>query len=288
MASTDLDEADCKLGQLPGAFFSTELAANCLSVGLDEARELLAMSERWGRALRVCRDGWTLTLRQWDELVPPPLIAYLDDMMRHLDVGYYLSYAAAAQMHGVPPKAGIRQRAFVETGDLGPLELREADGPADRVVAFHRIDAHHGRPSTLLDMDIRVPTGGGQSRSETCTVRVATIETAILDMVEHPDRDVHIDHIATVICAALFGKLIDAKRLAAASELYEPHVARRTGSMLQQLRGIQHLINLRPLWHSVRSRHIGPPIEIFSGRIDMTRKADRWGITHSRRLDPDW
>ena len=288
MADVDLDEADRLLGALPGAFFSSETAARHLGIGLDEARELLAMSERWGRALRVCRDGWVLTLRQWDELVPPPLIAYLDDMMRHLDVGYYLSYAAAAQMHGVPPKAGIRQRAFVETGDLVPLELREADGAADRAVAFHRIDPRHGRPSTLLDADIRVPTGGGQGRSETCTVRVATIETAILDMVEHPDRDVHIDHIATVMCAALFNKLIDAKRLAAASELYEPHVARRTGSMLRQLRGIQHLINLRPLWRSVRSRHIGPPIEAFSGNVDMDRKPDRWGITYARRLDPDW
>ena len=289
MASADLNDADRLLGQLPGAFFSTETAANCLGVSLDEARTLLAGMQCIDGAVRVCRDGWTLTLRRQDGRVPPPLTAYLDDMMRHLDVSYYLSYAAAARMHAVPPRGrGIVERAFVESDELGPLQLREAEGPAYRSVAFYRINSHHGRPSTLLDSHDRVPTGGGQNETAACTVRVATIETAILDMVEHPDRDIHIDHIANVMGKALFDKLIDAHRLAEASELYTPQVARRTGSMLQQVRGIQHLINLRPLWRSVRSRHIGPPIEIFSGEIDRTRKADRWGVTHSRRLDPDW
>ncbi|WP_419944290.1 hypothetical protein [Candidatus Poriferisodalis sp.] len=58
--------------------------------------------------------------------------------------------------------------------------------------------------------------------------------------------------------------------------------------MLQQIRGIQRRINLRPLWCQVRSRGLGPPVEIYSGEVDTTRKADRWSVTCSSKLDPDY
>lgn len=288
MASAVFDDADRLLGQLPGAFFSSETAANCLGVSLDEARALLAGMQRSDGAVRVCREGWVLTVRHRGDQVPPFLTGYLDDMMKHLGVGYYLSYAGAASMRGTSYHGVLRTRANVETGDIDVLELREADGPADLGVRFHPIDPNHGRAASFLDSRSFVPTGGGHDQIEACRIRVATIETALFDMVEHPDRGASIDDISTIASKALWQGQLDPELLAETSDLYEPQVARRVGSMLQQLRGIQKRINLRPLWHRVRSRPIGPPIEIFSGKIDTARKADRWGITHSRRLDPDF
>ena len=293
MSSQVLDDAEQKLEQLPRTFFSTEKAAEQLWVGVDDARRVLTELERQRRALRVCREGWVLTwrYRPHEERNAPVLVAYLDDMMRHLGVKYYLSYAGAAQMRGASHHGVMRKRVQVEIGDdaaMNALELRHASGPRDLAIAFHRIDPQHGRPVAIIQRILSRPGGEERAMSERCIVRVATMETALLDMIERPDRCGGMDHIATIAVKALFRKRLHPKALADASDLYAPGVARRIGSMLQQLRGVQHRINLRPLHRRVRTRGIGTPIEIHIGEPDITRRADRWGVTHSERLDPDY
>lgn len=287
MGSLALDDAEQELGQLSRAFFSSEAAAECLGVGVGFARVVLAGMQRSGRSVRVCRDGWVLTLRRRADPQPPFLTAYLHDMMENLDVGYYISYPAAAQIHGSSHHGVLRQRVNVETDDMESLQLREADGPADLGVRFHQIDPDHGRAVTLLDRQDWCPVGDGRGEYETCTVRVDTIETALFDMVERPDRGGGGDHAATIARKALYKGLLDPVLLADASEPYETEVGRRVGSMLQQVRGFGHRINLRPLLRRVRSRPIGPPVEMFSGETDWDRRADRWGVTYRRKLDPD-
>ncbi len=293
MSSQVLDDAEHKLEQLPRTFFSSAAAAKQLWVGVDDARRVLTELERQGRALRVCREGWVLTWRYRpdEERQAPVLDAYLDDMMRRLGVGYYMSYAAAAQMRGASHHGVMRKRVQIEISDdmaMDALELRHADGPVDLAVSFHRIDPQHGRPVTIIQRPVSRPGGGERARSARCIVRVATMETALLDMMERPDRCGGTDHIATISVKALFWRLLDPKALAEASERYAPETARRTGSMLEQLRGIQHRINLRPLYRSVRSRGIGSPVEIRTGESDITRRADRWGVTYGVKLNPDY
>lgn len=292
MASLSFDDAERRLGQLPRTFFSCAAAAEQLGISVDEARRLLTKMKSERMALRVCREGWLLTWRYRpdEQREAPVLAAYLDDMMRHLGVGYYLSYAAAARMRGASHHGVMRKRVNVETDDLDALELRQADGPVDLAISFHRIDPQHARPVTTVQTEcsILLRTGSERTDSGRRVVRVATIETALLDMMEHPDRVVGVDHAATIAVKALFWGLLDPEMLAEASDLYPPLAGRRAGSMLQQLRGFQHRLNLRPLHRRVRARGIGPPIEMRSGKIDTTRKPDRWGVTYAGKLDPDY
>ena len=277
-----LTDAERKLGELDGTFFSSAEAADRLGLTVSDTRALLTAMEHQEQALRVCRDGWVLAWHLRGERSAPELAGYLHDMMQHLGVGYYLSYAAGAKVRRASHHGVMRARVNVETDDIESLELREADGPRDMAVSFHQIDPRHGRPVSLAQRLCSFPTKDGPA-----TIRVGTLETVILDMVERPDRGSSMDHIATIALKALFWKRLDPVLLAEASDLYAPHVARRTGSMLQQIRGIQHRINLRPLLRHVRRRPMQPPVELDSAQPDTTRKADRWGVTRTRKLDPD-
>lgn len=289
LTSSALEDVAQKLRKLPGMLFCSEQAAELLGIHLPAARELLAEMECDERAVRVCRDGWVLTCDYGQGPRCPELVAYLHDMMQHLGAGYYLSYAAAARRHGASHHGVMRQHVNVETADLGELELRSADGPADLAVSFHRIDPLHGRPTTTHSHDLRLSDMAERHvHSEYRDVQLATIETALLDMVERPDRSGGMHNVATLAQAMLFWRLLDPVLLAEASDRYESTVARRTGSMLQQLRGLQHRCSLRPLWRHVRSRSMQPALELHSGKPDASRKPDRWGVTCKLPLDPDF
>lgn len=282
-----LDDAQRQLSQLPGLFFSSEAAVSHLKIDLRAARELLTEMERHERSVRVCRDGWVLTRDHGQGPRCPELAAYLSDMMNHLDVGYYLSYAAAARRYGASHHGVMRQHVNVEAESLVGLELREADGPDDLAVAFHRIEPQHGRPASEMSVSCLPSTGEGRPRSEQRTIRVGTTETVLLDMVERTDRCGGIQHVATIASKMLYWRLLDPVLLAEASDLYEPVVARRTGSMLQRIRRFRDRFSLRPLQRQVRSRSMQPTVELHGGKPDTSRTSDRWGVTCKTPLDPD-
>ena len=241
-----MDGAEHRLGNLPRTFFSTETAAAQLEVSVYDARSLLTTMEAHSLTLRVCRDGWVIT---WHprayEREAPSLNAYLDDMMKHLGTGYYLSYAAAAEMRGASHHGVMRQRVNVEVtaDEMTALELRQPDGPLDKAISFHPIDPAHGRPVATMRTLVLPWQADGAAESVRSNVRVATTETILLDMAESPERCGGMDHIATIAGKMLFWKLLHPRLLADASVHYEPQVARRTGSMLQHIRGIQHRIS---------------------------------------------
>ena len=282
-----LEAAEQTLSRIDRTFFSTGEAADRLGIAHGEAAELLGRLECRGVSARVCRDGWVLTWRCRGELRLPVLTAYLDDMMGHLGVGYYLSYAAAARERGASHHGVMRHRVNVETDDLGSLALRTADGPADLAVSFHPIDPCHGRPVSSLRVLCLPGAGDGPARSRRRTLRVATAETVLLDMVERPQRCGGMDHAATIACKMLFWGLLHPALLAEASDLYEPQVARRTGSMLQHVSGIRHRVPLRHLLRRVRRRPATGPVEMHSAGADSARKPDRWGVTYAHPLHPD-
>jgi len=286
-----MNDAEQQLSRMRGTFFSTETAAKQLGISVDVVRSLLAVMEAHSLTLRVCRDGWVTTWhpRAYEREVPS-LNAYLDDMMRHLGVRYNLSYAAAAEMRGASHHGVMGQRVNVEVtaDEMTALELRQPDGPLDKAISFHPIDPAHGRSVATMGTLVLPWQADGAAESVRRNVRVATTETIQLDMVERPDRSGGMDHIATIAVKMLVWRLLHPKLLADAATHYAPQVSRRTGSMLQQIRGIQRRINLRPLWCQVRRRSLTPPVETSSAEIDWHRKADRWGVTHKRKLDPDY
>ena len=276
-----------RLASGSATFFAVSDAAARLGVSDAEAGCVLAGLEASGEAARVCRDGWVLTWQRSDGLRMPTLDAYLHDMMRHLGVGYYVSYPKAAAWRGATHHGVMRTRVNVETSDLGHLELAEADGPADLAVSFHPIPPGHGRPVAPMRRLCLPPAEHGSARWVRRTVIVATMETALLDMVERPERCSGMDHAATIAVNMLTRKLLHPGLLAEASDLYEPHVGRRTGSMLAHIKPFWYRFRLGPLRRRVSVRPWQGPVEIQAAAPDTVRRPDRWGVTYRRRLEPD-
>ena len=283
-----LDEAMGRLRCAGATFVTSAQAAERFAVARFTAECLLAELEDASRVVRVCDGGWVPTLQRGHERRVPVLAEYLHDMMTHLGVGYYLSYAAAAERRGASHHGVMRQRILVETDEVCRLGLREADGPADLAVSFHQIDPEHGRPASLLRvLCLPWPADGAPVRSERRTLRAATAETALLDMVERPDRCGGMDHVATIARKMLFWRLLHPVEFAAVSDRYEASVARRAGSMLQRLRDPQHRLRLGPLRQRVRRRPLDAPVALRDTTPDHGRKQDRWGVTCGTPLDPD-
>lgn len=262
MSPLTLDDAEKGLAELPGTFFSTDAAAERLGMRADDARSLLAEMESRSLARRVCRDGWVLTWSGGEARCAPTLVAYLDDMMRYLGVAYYVSYEAAAQFRGVADRWASRNRVNIEVDDdwaMDALQLRPAYGPHDSVVRCHRIDPGHGRPVAMMAR-MCWPTGDDScaARPERRQVRVATAETTLLDMVESPERSGGLPGIAAIARRMLWEHSLHPRLLAEAAARYEPQVAARTGSLLQQLRGYRRWISLWPLMRQVRSTRTRP------------------------------
>ncbi|WP_419933249.1 type IV toxin-antitoxin system AbiEi family antitoxin [Candidatus Poriferisodalis sp.] len=293
MPSLALDDAEQELAELPKTFFSTEAAAERLGMGVDQARRLLTEMETESLTLRVCRDGWVMT---WGyhgrERTAPTLVAYLDDMMRHLKVGYYVSYAAAAEMQGAAPcqVSGNRVNVGVD-GDMAmdALELHPIYGPRDAATRFHPVDPEHDRPVAIMGRLCEPTTaGGGVPRTEQRIVRVAAAETILLDIMESPERCDGFHHVVEIALEMLCERLLRPKTLAAAASSYPPHVPQRTGSILQQLRGRDRWISLRPLWRHVRSIRARHAVAMHDGYPEWSGIPDRWGVVYSSQLDPDY
>ncbi|MCY3948508.1 MAG: hypothetical protein OXF61_04835 [Acidimicrobiaceae bacterium] len=291
--SPAFDDAAKELAELPRTFFPTSAAAERLGMGVDEARRLLTEMESESRTLRVCRDGWVMT---WGyhgkQRSAPTLVAYLDDMMRYLGVGYYLSYAAAAEMQGAAPcqVSGNRVNVGVD-GDMAmdALGLRPIYGPRDAATRFHSVDPEHGRPVAIMGRLCEPTTpAGGVARTEQRIVRVAAAETILLDTMESPERCDGFHHVTEIALEMLCGRLLRPKTLAEAASRYPPQVAQRVGSLLQQLRGRDRWISLRPLKRHVRSTRTPHAVAMHDGYAEWSGIPDRWGVTFSSQLDPDY
>lgn len=268
-------------------FLNPDTAAAKLGGGRAAAGQMLREMQRTACIQPVCSDGWVPLRNHPHGPRVPHLHSWIDDMMRHLDVGYYISYTAAAEIRGASHHMVLCQHVNVERSDFAGLGLHNTDGPADLSVAYHRIGPAHGRPvSTVRQLGLTL-RGDLPSTRHRFDLRVATVETSLLDMVEHPERSGGMDNVATLAWKMIYWRLLDAKALADASDRYPAQVARRTGSLLDRVGSLWRRSRLGPLLRHARQRQLPAPVDLRTGQTESARGADRWGVTTARPLDPD-
>lgn len=189
-----------------------------------------------------------------------PAVRFVDPMMRHLDVDYYVAYASAAQWwgaaHQAPQVFDVVASRHVLDRDLGSVRLRfhtssRIDTDAVRRVAGPRTMLNVASPSlTAVDLATRPRFGGGLSA-------VATI------LAELPDLD-----------SDLLAKLASRRTRAD---------ARRLGWLLELVRDD---LSLEALHHVARPGQ-GRATPLAPGGLRQGSVDDRWGVIVNTTVEPD-
>ncbi|MFV0317747.1 MAG: type IV toxin-antitoxin system AbiEi family antitoxin [Microthrixaceae bacterium] len=189
-----------------------------------------------------------------------PAVHFIDPMMRHLGVDYYVAYASAAQWWGAAHQAAqafdvVASRNVLDR-DLGPVRMRfhtssRIDTDAVRRVVGPRTMLSVASPSlTAVDLASRPRIGGGLSA-------VATI------LSELPD--------------------LDGNQLADLAGRRTMADARRLGWLLELIRSDVDLAALRQVAQPDDGRPtLLAPRGTRQGHID-----DRWGVLVNATVEPD-
>ncbi|MCL2713536.1 MAG: type IV toxin-antitoxin system AbiEi family antitoxin [Alphaproteobacteria bacterium] len=139
---------------------------------------------------------------------------YIDALMAHENLPYYVGLLTAAAIHGASHQA--IQEFQVITNRLLP---RIVAGRTRMVFSYRKDMA----AVAMGIEDRKVPSG---------YVKLSTPELTVLDLLRYPRRGAGFDNIATVLCE--IGERLNSRKLARLSSAFERAVGQRLGHLLER------------------------------------------------------
>ncbi len=206
-------------------------------VGVEEAKVHLSLHRARDarKIVSVTKGGWVPVPPEYREAGAPPPIHYIDPLMRHLGLEYYVGLLSSARLHGASHQVSMVFQVVT------PALLRDRRIGASRI-QFIRRAATGDRPVQQHN----VPTG---------RVTIATPETTVLDIVEAPDVAAGLGNVGNVIGELALEGLIDGARLADAASGYPLTVAQRAGWLIDLMAAeVDASVELDELAESVAGR----------------------------------
>lgn len=185
---------------------------------------------------------------------------FIDPMMSHLRRPYYVSLLSAASRYGAshqqPMVFQVMTVARVRDRDLGRVHLR-----------FFTSEQANRAPVDTVTV-------------ETGIMRVASKETALVDLVTHVDASGGLDNIATVCreIGPLKGDI-----LAQWASVFGRSVVRRVGWFADRFGTVDDLQPLR----LAAQLDAGEPVELYPPAGRRGRKDDTWGIRVNTTVEPE-
>ena len=171
--------------------------------------------QRRNHLIRPRRGFYVIVPPQFLGWGAPPPSWYIDEMMAHSELPYYVGLLSAAELHGASHQA-VMEFQVITNRQLGPIRA----GRSNIVFRYRKF------MEAVADGIERRNTYTGQ-------MNVAGVELTALDLVRYPRGAGGLDHIATVLMD--LGRQIDADKLAALSGAFERSVAQRLGHLLDRL-----------------------------------------------------
>ena len=219
----------------------------------DEAEQTLEMGHGafLDAAERLQRRKALLRLRQGFYVVVPPQFAswgapppawFIDALMNHENQAYYVGLLKAAEFHGAT------HQAVMEFQVVSPKRFPRIRAGRNLIVFYFRKDME------------RVTAGIERRKTDTGSVKISSAALTALDLLRYPQASGGSDSVTTVISD--LAKKIDAKELAALSELVERPISQRLGHLLEHL-GNDSLTG--PLLEALRRRGSPPWTEFDRG-----------------------
>lgn len=243
--------------------FSREEALAALGstpIGLKRAAERLTAKRR----LTAPRRGfYTIVPLEYRSAGALPASSFIDALMRHHGVAYYVGLLSAAEIHGA---AHQRPQEFQV---VASKQLRPVTAGRNRIRFFLK----KGLDGSPVEM---VKNASGH-------MRVSSPETTALDLVRFHDRVGGLNHVATVL-AELAEKIQPAKLAAAAEGEVERAHVQRLGYLLD-LVGKSAVTG--ELWKSLQRRDPKTVLLSPGGPAEAVSRDSRWRVAVNQEVEPD-
>ena len=244
---------------------TTEEVATLLGVPRNEVPPIAARWRAKAHAFAPTRGAYVPIPPEFRTWGAVPASHFIDALMRYLGHDYYVGFLSAAEVHGA---AHQRPQVFqvVTSGRL-----------RDRAFGRVRIEFTTSSDTAARPVVRRnTPTG---------TMRVATPEVTVLDLVTSPRRGGGLSNVATVIGELLGEQLLDLDALAHVAAAYPVSVRQRVGWLLEHVATLLDItVDLSALADSV----------IGAERVLLDPSADRlgpatepWNVVMNTDIEPD-
>ncbi len=199
--------------------------------------------------------------RSWGTV---PAAHYVDQMMDFLRRPYYVGLLSAAEIHG---SAHQRPQVFQVVCDR---QLAPKD--------FGRVRIQFLTTRLVVDrptITVNTPTG---------TMRVATTEVVLLDLVMWPRKSGGVSNVATVVRDLIDEAMIDPERLASAARSYPASAAARVGWMIEHVAPSEapDLASLRRV-----AGHRKEVVPLVPGRASGGHIDHRWNVLVNAHVEAD-
>lgn len=145
----------------------------------------------------------------------PPPAWYIDALMKHEGVGYYVGLLKAAELHGAT------HQAVMEFQVVTPKRFPKIRAGRSLIVFYYRKNI------------MEVADGIEPRKTDTGTMQVSSPALTALDLLRYPQASAGIDNVATVLTD--LGPKIDGEQLASLSKLMERPIVQRLGYLLDRL-----------------------------------------------------
>lgn len=241
--------------------FTVDEAHVALGGTLQRVRIGLSRLAAKGLLIRPVKGLYVIVPPEYQAVGAPPPLWYIDTLMQHLGLSYYVGLLSAAALHGADAQAAQELQVITTR----PLPTKELGRGRIRWIVKHTIDEE-----AVQEMTTR-----------TGTVRVSTPEATAMDLVRYDRYAGYLDHVATVL--ADLASHLNVDRLAKMAR-HDRAAARRLGYLLDQI-GCGTLatefgarLKVGRPYHLVLDRHAptqtGPMNSAWGLRINATVNAD--------------
>jgi len=245
--------ADWALSHGLGSLTTFEVA-DLLGTTTAQVPQRLASAIKRGEWVMPARSLWIPVPPEYRVWGGPPAIEFIDAMMAHMSVDYYIGWLSAAAIHGAGHHA-----------------------PQVSQVAVERMI--RGRTIGRVRFEFYVRTNIGALPCIRHTVRsgfakVSSPEVTALDLCADVAISGGIDNVATVLIDLVDAYELSTQRILELSELYNPAAIRRFGWLLENFTDTAESKELRMIANRcVKTPSLLDPLNKPGGRIDR-----RWMI----------
>lgn len=244
---------------------TTEEIAELLGVPRNEVPPIAARWRAKGHAFAPTRGAYVPIPPEFRTWGAVPASHFIDALMSYLGHDYYVGFLSAAEAHG----AGHQRPQVFQVVTSGRLRNR----------AFGRVRIEFVTASETAARPVvarNTPTG---------TMRVATSEVTVLDLVGAPRHGGGLSNVATVIGELLGDQVLDLDALVRVAADYPVSVRQRAGLLLERVAALLEItIDLSALTKSVKGAQ----------RILLLPSADRdgptaepWNVVVNTDIEPD-